>query len=347
MASDVTRLSDLVIPEVFDNYVNDEVATKLNILNSSAVSIDASFNSFLAGAGNSFTTPMWLDNTDGDGNVASDDPTQILETRKVTATSIIVPRMVRTNGWSASNLDNILIAEDPVAEMIRQESIYRQKQIQNQVLKSVAGIFANNALAKDAYHEQNDMILDLSTANSGAYSAGVTNFTAECLIDAISDMGDSQDELGLIFVHPRVYAQMKKQQLIETIQPATVGALPIYMYGGYRVITNSLLPHEENDTVFTTYIFGSDQIRMGLGSVASPISFHRDEKAGNGMGVTEVITRYQNAIGINGFSFVANVTGGGPDSSATAGNLANANSWRRVTGDRRNVKMVALKTREA
>src|SRR5574344_1372170 len=113
MASDVTRLSDLVIPEVFDNYVNDEVATKLNILNSSAVSIDASFNSFLAGAGNSFTTPMWLDNTDGDGNVASDDPSQILETRKVTATSIIVPRMVRTNGWSASNLDNILIAEDP------------------------------------------------------------------------------------------------------------------------------------------------------------------------------------------------------------------------------------------
>lgn len=342
MASEITRLSDIVIPEVFDNYVNEDIATKLNLLQSNAVTLDGRLSSFLAGAGNAVTIPMWKDCTNGTANVASDDPNVKIETRKIGARSIIVPRMVRTNAWASANLDEILIAEDPMAEITRQESIQRQRQIQSQILSTIGGVFANNALATDDYHTKDDMSLDISGTE---YVAGATNFSGDALIDAISTMGDSQDELGLILVHSRIYAQMKKQQLIDVIPPASVGALPIYMYGGYRVIVNDLLPY--TGSVFTTYILGADQIHLGLASVATPIAFEREELAGNGMGVTNMVTRYQDAIGVNGYSFVASVTGGGPSDASTSGNLANGNSWQRVATDRRNIKMVALVTRES
>lgn len=343
MSSETTRLADLIIPEIFDRYVTEDYVTKLNILNGGAVTTSSVLNAFLAGAGASVNLPLWRDCTNGDDNVGSDDPSQLIETKKLLTRDIIVPRMVRTNAWSNANLNEILIAEDPVAEIIRQETMFRSKSVQKQILAVLKGVFANNATAEDAYHKQGDMRLDLSTANAGVYSAGVTNFTDGALIDAVSTMGDHQDELGLLIVHSRVYANMKKQNLIDTIQPSEIGASPISMYGNYRILVNDEMPNANG--VYSSYVIGADQLRLGTAPVANPISFDRQELAGNGMGTTNIITRWQNAIAPNGISFIGTVATGGPSNASTTNNLSSATSWRRVV-DRKNVKMVELVTRE-
>lgn len=338
-----TQLADLIVPEVYDAYMQQEVLTKTNILESGAFTADAHLGNLLSGGGSVFNMPLWnlLDETNT--NVATDNPNDIITPKKVTATSIIVPRAVRTNAWQVANLDEIYTAEDPISYIVSRRAENQKILLQNQALAVVKGIFANNALATDSYHAQDDMRLDIS---GSSYSAGVTNFTGEALIDACATMGDYSDDLSLIIVHPIVYASMKKQQLIDTIQPAVVGAKPIPMYGNARIIVNSKVT--TNGGKISTYIFGKDQFRIGFGSVADAVAFDVDQKAGNGMGITTLIYRWMNAIAPNGFSFVGTVPAGkgGVTDDATSNNYANANSWQRVV-DREQVKMVELVTREA
>ena len=46
-----TRISDLIVPEVFENYVADEIVRKTNLVQSGAVTRDGNLDRLLAGGG--------------------------------------------------------------------------------------------------------------------------------------------------------------------------------------------------------------------------------------------------------------------------------------------------------
>lgn len=336
-----TRISDIIVPEVYGAYTADKIVTKSNIIQSGAFARDGELDTFLRGGGSTYNKPIWdtlLENNEG---IASDDPSVKITPQKATASKIIVPRCVRTNAWEVADLDVVYNNADPMAYIASQDVEYKVRLLQDQALSVVKGVFANNALATDTYHTKDDMRLDIS---GSSYVAGTTDFSASALIDACATMGDYQDDLSLLMVHPVVYANMKKQQLIDVLQPATVGAKPIPMYGNAMIIVNSKLP--ANNGVYSSYAFGANQFKLGFGVPKNPIVVDTDEKAGNGYGVSTMISRWINAIAPNGFSFVGTVGVGGPENSATTNNFANANSWQRVV-KRENVKMVELVTRES
>ena len=342
MANNVTRLTDVIVPEVYEKYVNANIISNFKLIESGAITHDASLASLLAGGGASFTIPLWTDCTNVKDNIGSDDPSEKVGTDKLTATSIVIPRMVRTHAWTTANITQVLSGADPMAEIGRQDIIFRRKSLQNQFLAVVKGIFANNATENDGIHVKGDMRFDVSSTE---FVEGVTNITAGAIIDAVSTMGDTQDDLGTMIVHSKVYARMKKDQLIQTIQPAVVGARPIEMYGNYRLLVSDVLPYDKTTGICSTYIFGSDQFKLAFGQFPNAISADVDEAGGNGTGITTLYSRWVNAIAPNGFSFVGTIGNKSPSNDATSNNLASASSWKQVI-DRKAIKMVELVTRE-
>lgn len=336
-----TRIDDVIVPEIFEAYVADNVARKSNIIQSGVITRDGEIDDLLAGGGSVFTIPMWNDIGNSEETIATDNPADIIVPKKNTATSLQIPRCVRTVSWEVANLTKVLAGADPMAFIASRVSKYRTDRLQAQFLSIVKGIFANNATVTDDYHEQNDQRWDVS---GSAYSAGTTDFNVNHLIDAISLMGDAQDGFGMIMVHPLVYANMQKQDIIDTRVPSGADA-PVRYYNGYQIILNNDLPHANG--VCSTYIFGKDQFRLGLGTAEDPIAVEKHQAQGNGYGVTTMYNRWSNAIAPKGYSYIG--TGfakGGPANDTTSGAFSTASSWRRVTGDVRNIKMVELVTRE-
>lgn len=336
-----TRLSDLIVPEIFEQYVADEITRKTNLIQSGVVSRSGKLDALLNGGGATFNFPFYNNLSDSGETIATDNPADIIVPNKNSASNLIVPRCVRTASWEVADLDELLTGSDPMAFIGSRVADYRLGRLQAQFLAVVKGIFANNATADDDYHDQNDQRLDISGAS---YSKGTTDFSVNALIDAISLLGDAQDGFGMIMVHPLVFANMQKQDVIDTRIPSTASA-PVYYYNGYQIILNQDLPHASG--VCSTYIFGRDQFKLGFGSVKEPVAFEKHQAQGNGYGVTTMYNRWCNAFAPKGYSYVGGTTAvGGPSNEATSGNLASAGSWRRVAGDVRSVKMVELVTRE-
>lgn len=344
----VTQLQDLITPEVFNPYVKDLQTRKLNIIRSGAVTVDGDLETMLNGGGATFNYPFFNLLPETGEHIGSDDPNDRIVPNKVTASNLIVPRCVRTAAWQVANLNKIITNEDPLAYIGTQVADYRAGAFQRQLLATAKGIFANNASATDDYHEQNDQRLDLSILNNGAYLKGTTDFSVFALIDAISRLGDNQDGLGMIMVHSLVWANMQKQDIIDTRLPSD-GSAPRYYYNGYEIIVNDLMPctTTNGSAVCSTYIFGRDQFRTAFGDVDDPIDFDVDKFGGNGMGITTLFTKWCNTIAPRGYSYVG--TGfdvGGPANTNETGALDVATSWRRVTS-KKNCKMIELVTRES
>jgi hypothetical protein len=344
-----TRISDLIVPEVFEPYVADEIVRKLNLVQSGAVTRDGNLDRLLAGGGAVFNFPFYNNLAETGEVVASDDPSDVIVPEKVTASNLLVARCVRAVAWQVANLDELLTGSDPMAFIGSRVADFRIGALQKQFLAVVQGIFANNASATDSYHKQNDQRIDLSSANSGTYLKGTTDFNVNALIDAISLLGDAQDGFGMIMVHPLVFANMQKQDVIDTRIPSTAGA-PTYYYNGYQIILNNDVPCTvtSGSAVCSTYIFGRDQFRLGFGSVDEPLAYEKNQAQGNGYGISTMYARWCNALAPKGYSYVgASTAVGGPSNASTSTNLANAGSWRRVAGDVRSCQMVELVTRES
>lgn len=333
-----TQIADLIVPEVFQKYTADEITRKLNLVQSGVIARDEVLDGLLNGGGKTFNFPFYDNLSDTGEYVATDDPSDRIVPEKNTAKNLVVAACTRTTAYEVANLDKYITGDDPMGFIGSRLSDKRAGLLQNQFLSVVKGIFANNATADDAYHIQDDQRLDISGAS---YTKGTTDFSVEALINAISKMGDAQDGLGMIMVHSMVFANMQKQDIIATRIPSTAVA-PTYYYNGYQIIVNDLLPHANG--VYSTYIFGRDQFKLGFGSVAKPLAQHDDELGGNGMGITTIINRWRNAIAPKGYSFIGTpAEDGGPDNTE----LSTAASWRRVCGSHKTTQMIELVTREA
>src|SRR5262245_8377674 len=96
----VTRLTDVIVPEVFFSYMAKDTMEKTAIFNSGAVRQDANMAAKLAGGGTLFQVPFWNDLANTEANIGSDDPAVNATPEKVTASKMRATRQFRTMGWS-------------------------------------------------------------------------------------------------------------------------------------------------------------------------------------------------------------------------------------------------------
>jgi hypothetical protein len=344
MASGVTRISDVIVPEIFTPYVQQITTQKSRVVRSGLLQASDLLSTLLAGGGLTFNVPGWKDLDDDTENVSSDDPSTLSSPNKIGSAMEIAVRMNRNNSWSSMDLTAQLAGEDPMEAIANRVGAYWARRLQVATLAVIAGVFADNAAAPaGTEHVQNDMIYDIKGAS---YSAGVTDFSAEAFIDAAATMGDSMDDLVAMACHSIVYNRMQKNNLIDFI-PDAEGRINIPTFLGREVIVDDGLTAVSSG-VYNTFLFGRGALQFGQAEPPVATETARVENAGNGSGQDVLHNRVQWCIHPVGHKFaVASPANGGPSNASTSGNLAHASSWERVYAERKMIKLAKLVTRES
>lgn len=349
-AGPITQVSDVVVPEIFTPYVQQETETKSRLIASGAVVRDGAIDALLSGGGLTFNVPSWQDLDDDAERVGTDTAhaeftggTAEPDPQKIGTSTEIAVRCNRNQSWSSAPLAAQLAGDDPMAAIAGRVSDYWTRRSQAMFIATMTGLFADNAAAPGGTeHVQNDLTNDIS--NGGIYSAGVTDFSAEAFIDTALTMGDSMDDLGLCFMHSVVYARAQKNNLIDFI-PDAEGRVNIPTFLGRIVIVDDGMPNAAN--VYETWLFGAGAVRWGVGQAAVPTAVERKEGAGNGQGQEILYNRVVWTMHPVGHAYVGTSPNGGPSNAATANNLANAGAWQRVYPERKQIKIARLITTEA
>lgn len=343
MASGVTRIADVVVPEIFSPYVQQMTQEKSRLIRSGAITLDAQLNSALAGGGLTFNEPSFKDLDNDAENVSTDDPATDSTPNKIGTATEIQVRLSRNNSWSSMDLSGDLAGADPMQAIANRVSDYWTRRQQAAFVATLNGVFADNAAAPTGTeHVQNDMTHDVSGTS---FVDGVTNFSAESFIDATATMGDSMEDLTMVMVHSIVYARMLKNNLIDFVSDSVNGnAVRIPTFLGREVIVDDGVPRSSG--VFNTWLFGRGAVRGGMGSPKVPTEVDRKPSAGNGGGQDILFNRTEWIIHPVGHAYAGTPPNGGPSNASTTNNLAHADSWKRVFSERKQIRIARLITRE-
>lgn len=342
-AGPLTRVSDVIVPEIFSPYIRQLTEEKARIIQSGVAVRDPAIDLMLAGGGITFNVPSFKD-LDNDADRVSTDTAHAEFTggsaepdpQKLGSSQEIAVRLSRNNSWSASDLASALAGADPMAAIADRVAFYWTRRLQAAFIATMNGVIADN-VANDAGDYENDI-------SGVGFVDGVTNFSAEAFLDAAVTMGDSMEDLSAVFVHSVVYNRMQKNNLIDFI-PDSEGRIIIPTFLGREVIVDDGMPRTGN--VYDSWLFGAGAARLGVSSPKVPTEVERKAGAGNGGGQEILYSRQEWSIHPVGHAYTGTPANGGPSNAATANNLAAAASWNRVYPERKQIKFARLVTREA
>jgi hypothetical protein len=332
----LTQISDVVVPEVFTDYVQLLTAERSALIQSGVIETSPFFDGLLIGGGTTFNVPHFKDLDNTESNVSTDQDAGVndMTPLKTTTGREIAIRLSRNQGWSSADLAGDLAGADPMESIASRVADYWVRQAQAIVIASIQGVIADN-IANDA----GDMVVDIT---NGALAVTAANlFSAESFIDAIQTMGDVGEDLVAIAVHSVVYRRMQKNNLIDFI-PDSEGRIVIPTFLGRRVIVDDGLPVVANAPNFeySSYLFGSGSIVAGVGSARVPTEVEREARAGQGGGIETLHNRVEWLYHPRGTAFLE---AGIALASPTNAELAAAAQWDRRF-ERKLVKIAELRT---
>lgn len=331
-----TRISDVIVPEVFLPYMMKETKTKSAIFQSGILRSDPSMSSFLSSGGRTTNVPFWKDLADDESNVANDDPDTDAVAKKITTGKDIAARQVRTQGWSSARLAAELAGDDPMQAIASRVSNYWIRQFQTILVSTLHGVYLDNVA-----NDSSDMVNDIGTDGAGSATAAEL-VSADAILDTRQTMGDAMSDLRTIIMHSVVYTRLSKQNLIDFI-PDSEGRVNFPTYLGYNVIVDDGVKKISgtNRTKYVTYLLGSDAICFNEVPPANAVAVDTDESKANGMGVDELWTRRQFVLHPYGIKWAdSSVSGEFP----TNAELALATNWDRVYAERKQIPISFLLT---
>lgn len=324
-----TRLSDVVIPEIYMDYTSYNSPEKTAFFESGIVVSNSLLNQKANSANTIAHLPFWNDlDASVAPNISSDDPAQIAVPQKTGATQMLCRVGYYNQGWSDADLVSEISGEDPMTHIRNRTGRYWQRVWQKKLIQVCLGVLADN-IANDS----GDML----------YTAGGV-FTRAAFTSAVFTLGDSAEQLKGIAVHSAVLKQMVDNDDIEYIMDSD-GKTQIPYYMGKRVIVDDGLPAASTTValgtvIYTSILFGEGAIGYGNGNPEMPVEIEREAAQGNGAGVETLWERKTWIIHPLGFSFTsASVAGQSP----TNAELATAANWDRKY-QRKSIPMAFLRT---
>lgn len=345
----ITTIGDIVtgnIP-VLASYMTEDPVEKTAFFQSGILTPTPYAAEIARGPSNVANIPFWKAiDTSIEPNYSNDVYQDIATPRNVQTGEMMARVAYLNEGFGQADLTVELTSQNPLQSVASRLDNFWQRQAQRRLIATALGLYNDNVAATDAYHEQNDMVIDVSST---------LGFDAGAFIDATQTMGDALmgnggEVLGAIAMHSFVYAQARKQQLIDFTRDADNDTL-FATYQGYRVIVDDSMTvvgtGNSNSRKFISIIFGNGAFGYGEGNPTNPLAYEREESRGNGGGVETLWTRKTWLLHPLGYRFTsAVITGNGTETvarSASWQDLANASNWNRVVG-RKHVPIAFLVT---
>ena len=312
-----TRIADVIVPEVFDNYVIERTAELSALIQSGIVANDAAFDALASSGGRLINMPFWQDLTGADEVLSDQNPLQV---NNISAGQDIAVLLMRGKAWGVNDLARALSGDDPMRAIGDLVAAYWARREQAILLAILDGIFAVANMAGN--------VLDIS----GAVAPAVSDITGATFVDALQLLGDSKDKLTGVMMHSATEASLMKQGLItQELESFNGKDIRVKRFQGKQVIVDDGCP-VANGTDYTTYLFGQGAIAKGNGRAPVPTETDRDSLQGDDI----LINRQHFILHPRGIAFQdAAVVG----SSPTNLELANALNWSRVY-ENKNIRIV-------
>lgn len=300
----VTRISDVIVPQVFNQYVIQRTSELSALSQSGIISNNSELDALARGGGKLINMPYW-DDLSGDDEVLSDNAA--LTPGKITSGQDVAHLFLRGKAWSTNELAYVLAGSDPMAAIGDLVAAYWARQRQKLLFSILKGVFAAPSMSSNVH--------DISglTGNDATLSG-------ESFIDAKQKLGDASDKLTAISMHSMAFSHLQKLNLVEFI-PDSEGKVQIPTYMGRRVIVDD--GHPVASGVYTSYLFGSGAIGLGNGMHPTPTETDRDSLAGEDI----LINRQAFVLHPRGVKFKAMSVAGSTPTNAECENSAN---WERV-----------------
>lgn len=332
-----TRLTNVVIPEIFTGYTVEQSIYKSRLFLSNVIEQNAGISQLLSGGGTTFNLPFWQDVAGTSGDIPSE--TVATTINNMAAKAQVFRRQTRNKAWGSNDLASVFAGSDPLDALQTMVIDYWAQALDKVTIASAQGVIADN-IANDA----GDLVLNISAA-SGAAAV----FNSDAVIEAQAKLGENgtvgRSDLNggdfvAIAVHPAVYALMRKQNAIE-FMPVGDQQRPTAFYMGMQVIVDRNMPVTTG--AYDTYIFKANAFQFGVSTFGYEAT-ELDRIAGTGFGVDVLYTRRVFGIHPVGFAWEEDTVTG--DISPSDANLALAANWDRVY-QAENARMVMLRSRVA
>lgn len=323
----VTRLADIIVPEVFYNYVVNETPEKSLLFKSGIVQTDPRV--IVPDGGDTVKMPYFND-LDGDPEPIQSD--FALTPGKITTGQDIARVLEFGRAWSAEDLAAELAGADPMQAIAGRVVAYWDRQYQKILLKALDGVFADN-VANDGADLVNDIAIE-----DGANAAAANKISAEAVLDTAQLLGDAKGNFTAIGMHSVIHTALQKQNLIEFI-PDSRADVGFGTYLGKTIIVDDGLPVVAGGVSgfkYTTYLFASGAVGYAEGQPKTPVETDRNSLKGEDI----LIHRRKFILHPRGIKFTEGAVVG---AMPTLDELANALNWDRVY-DKKKIRVVKLVT---
>jgi len=329
-AGDTTRITDVIVPEIFNPYVDVYTSEKSRLRQSGIISSIPGL--VFPNGGGTVNMPFWNDLT-GNSEVIKDDDDG-LTPAKINAGKDVAVVLQRGKAWSAGDLATAFSGSDAMGAIARKVGDFWLRDEQATLISILKGIFSSSSM--------NGNKLDITDEDEET-KATVSKNT---IVDAISLLGDSGDLLTGIVCHSAVlYDLAKKEMLDAKVNIGNTEIAPEFQkFLGRDVIADDGCPVETltagdyaGKKAYTTYLFGVGAIGFAPGTPPVPTETARNALAGKDTLVNRRhFILHPRGVKWNGASVESNE----PTPSNTV--LARAANWTRVY-ENKNVRIVAFR----
>lgn len=332
------RLTDVVIPEVYETYTANDSPETTAFFESGVATRNAMLDAKASEGGDQLKVPFWNDlDASEEPNLSSDNPASSATPNKLTSGLQVAQMSYLNQAYSTADLAGEIAGSDPMQRIRDRFGRYWMRQWQRRTLACLQGVLADNVANDDS-----DMVEDVSIADG--LNADTTNlFSRSAFTGAAFTLGDQFQSTSAIAVHSVVYKRMVDNDDIEFV-PDSEGRLTIPTFMGRRVILDDGMPVEDGGTsgkVYTSILFGEGALGYGEGSALTPVEVERNALQGDGGGVEILVERKSWLIHPFGMRVAAGETP--TAASFSLAELRAAATWDRVV-ERKSVPLAFLKT---
>ncbi|WP_196603082.1 major capsid protein [Pectinatus frisingensis] len=327
----VTKLSDVIVPEIFNPYVIKRTAELSALVQCGIITTDAEFDRLASQAAPTVNMPFFADLTGESEQIIEDAD---LEANKIESKKDVAAIIRRAKMWAGTDLAAALAGSDPMAAIATLVANFWARDMQKELIAILSGIFGTYTPATEGSTAVTSLSSNLLDISSG--SGNAAKWSAGAFIDAQQLLGDAQAQLTAIAMHSATWSALKKQNLITTEHPSVDVSFDSYQ--GKRVVIDDGCPVANG--IYTSYLFGQGAIALGNGSPVGFIATEIDRDKKKGSGVDYLINRKTMIMHPRGVKFtnerVAKVEG------PSRAELQNAQNWKPVY-EAKQIRIVAFK----
>ena len=322
MADTFATLADMIQPSLFgQNIVN--VSTKTNrFVQSGILTPDPDFGAKLLDGNEDIMTLPFTNDLEGEPEPWTD--LADIDVDGITTGTQRAFRMKLAKAFGYTDIAQQFSISNPAGVISSRFTNWWNVVTQKLLMATITGVFGNEDI------EEAKMFDD------SAKQFGPRGFLA-----AIGKLGDLQDQtFNKIAVNAGTYAEMKAQQMIDTVQPGQA-VTPFGKYNGMEIVVDDDIPLT-SDGVATSYVFGTGSVAYSAANPANGVEIEREARKQGGR--TNIINRRVESIHVKGTTVADGFTPAGQ--TVTIADLANPTTWAlNKDVDPRNMKVVAYKAK--